>query len=180
MADEDRIVLGHIVGAHGIRGDVMLRTYTAHPEDIAAYGALTDEAGQRKFVITSVRVGPKGAVIRIKGVADRNAAEALRGVGLYVKRAQLPAPAPGEFYHHDLIGLAAVDPAGHPIGKVVAMLNYGAGDILEIEIAGSKDTELIPFKMAFVPEIDLTARTVVIVRPVETSGEPEEPEPPAG
>ena len=88
---------------------------------------------------------PKGVVARIDGIADRNAAEALKGIELYVDRERLPAAAEGEFYHADLIGLAAVDPAGKPIGEIVGRANFGAGDLLEIRLAGSRKTELMPF-----------------------------------
>ena len=99
-------------GAHGIRGEVLIHAFTAAPENIAAYGPLSDAAGARAFEIESARVTAKGVVARLEGVADRNAAEALKGVELYVDRDRLPAAAEGEFYHADLIGLAAVDPQG--------------------------------------------------------------------
>ena len=125
-------------------------------------------AARRSFEIAIVRATPKGVVARLAGVADRNAAEALKGVELYVDRDRLPAAAEGEFYHADLIGLAAVDPAGKAIGEIVAVQNYGAGDLLEIRLAGSAKTELIPFTETAVPQIDIAARRAVVVMPTTT------------
>jgi 16S rRNA processing protein RimM len=166
-----RVLLGQVTGAHGIRGEVLIRTYTAAPEGIAAYGPLSDAAGARQFRIAVVRVTAKGVVARIGGVADRTAAEALRGTALYVGRDRLPAAAEGEFYHADLIGLAAVAPDGGAIGEVVAVQNFGGGDLIEVRIAGSGATELVPFTDAFVPEVDLDGRRIVVVLPVEEDGE---------
>jgi len=160
-----RILLGRIIGAHGIRGEVVIHAFTGAPEDIAAYGPLADESGARAFAIESVRVTTKGVVARLEGVNDRNAAEALKGVELYVGRDKLPAAAEGEFYHADLIGLAAVDASGNRIGEIVAVQNYGAGDLIEVRLAGSAKTELIPFTDAFVPEVDVKARRATILLP---------------
>src|SRR5918999_5656085 len=126
-----RILLGHVAGAHGVRGEVLINSYTAAPEDIATYGRITDETGTRALAIMAVRVTAKGVVARIDGVKDRTAAEALKGMGLYVERDQLPETGPSEYYHADLIGLPAVAPDGTTIGQVVALHNYGAGDLLE-------------------------------------------------
>jgi 16S rRNA processing protein RimM len=163
-AKRERILLGRIAGAHGIRGEVLIRTFTERPEDIAAYGP-PDDGGGRTFRIEAARVTPKGVVARIAGVSDRDAAEALQGTQLYVDRDRLPAPGEGEFYHADLIGLAAVDPEGRPLGEIVGVHNYGAGDLLELRLAGSGKTELVAFTEAFVPEIDLAARRVVVLLP---------------
>ena len=164
-AQSQRILLGRIVGAHGIRGEVVIHTYTAAPEDIGAYGPLSDANGTRSFEIESARVTAKGVVARLAGVGDRNAAEALKGVELYVDRDRLPAAAEGEFYHADLVGLTAVDAEGKRIGEILAVQNYGAGDLLEIRLAGSGKTELVPFTDAFVPDVDVKAKVVVVVLP---------------
>jgi 16S rRNA processing protein RimM len=169
-----RLLLGRIAGAHGIRGEVLIHAYTAAAEDIAAYGPLTDARAERSFEIAIVRSTPRGVVARIAGTADRTAAEALAGVDLYVSRDRLPAPAEDEFYHADLIGLAAVDPAGSAIGEIVAVQNYGAGDLLEIRLAGASRTELVPFTETVVPEIDLAARRVVVVLPATTDARDED------
>jgi 16S rRNA processing protein RimM len=144
---------------------VLINTFTAEPENIAAYGPLSDAAGQRTFEISSARVTAKGVVARIAGIADRTAAEALAGVELHLDRDRLPAAGEGEFYHADLVGLTAVDPDGNLVGQVVAVQNFGAGDLIEVRLAGWKKTELIPFTEAAVPSIDLAAERVVVVMP---------------
>ena len=166
-----RILLGHIAGAHGIRGEVLIKTYTEAPENVGAYGPLSDEGGTRTFNLKSARATSKGVVARLQGVDDRNAAEALKGIALYIERERLPAAADGEFYHADLIGLAAVDGDGTPLGEIVAVQNYGAGDLLEIRLAGASKTELVPFTDAAVPEVDIAARRVVVILPSEAHDE---------
>lgn len=161
-----RILLGRIAGAHGIRGEVLIRTFTERPEDIAAYGALDDGAG-RTFRVQGARATPKGVVARLAGIADRTAAEALKGTELWVDRDRLPALDEGAFYHADLIGLAAVDPEGRPLGEIVAVHNFGAGDLLEVRLADTGKTELLPFTEAFVPAVDLASRRAVVVLPGE-------------
>jgi 16S rRNA processing protein RimM len=158
-----RILLGRIAGAHGIRGDVLIKTFTAAPENIGAYGPLSDESGTRMFRLESARATPKGVVARLQGVDDRNGAEALRGVALYIERDRLPEAADDEFYHADLVGLAAVSPDGKPAGEIIAVHNFGAGDLLEIRLAGSSKTEFVPFTDEVVPEVDIAARRVVVV-----------------
>ena len=152
---------------------MLIHTFTDAPESIGAYGPLTDKSGERSFAVESARITAKGVVARLKGVGDRTAAEALKGVELYVDRTRLPAAAEGEFYHADLIGLAAIDPEGKRIGEIVAVQNFGAGDLLEIRLAGSGKTELVPFTDAIVPEVDIAAGRVVVAFPA-TSDEEEE------
>ena len=173
VTGRDRILLGRIAGAHGIRGEVIIHAFTEPAENVAAYGPLSDEAGVRTFTIESARATAKGVVARLAGVADRTAAEALRGVDLYVARDRLPAAAEGEYYHADLIGLAAVDRDGKRIGEIVAVHNFGAGDLLEVRLAGARQTELIPFTDAFVPEVDIAARRAVVVLPAVNNDEEE-------
>jgi 16S rRNA processing protein RimM len=173
MSEEDRrILLGRITGAHGIRGEVVIDSFASEPADIAAYGPLATQDG-RALDIKVVRVTTKGVIARVSGISDRNGAEALKGVGLYVDRDRLPEAEEGEFYHADLIGLRAEDKRGNLIGTVVAVANYGAGDILEIRLAGKSATELIPFEDAFVPIVDIAGRRVVVELPV-TADAPEE------
>jgi len=160
-----RVLLGRIADAHGIHGEVLIHAYTEPPENIAAYGPLTDASGTRAFAIECPHVTAKGVLARISGVRDRSAAQALKGVNLYVVRARLPPAKEGEFYHADLIGLTAVNAEGKRIGEVVAVQNYGAGDLLEVRLTGWGRTELIPFSDAFVPEVDLTAKRAVVVLP---------------
>lgn len=169
MSDSDkdkRILLGEVTGAHGIRGDVIVRTFTGQPDAIAGYGPLTDAVGGAPLLLKVLRVTPKGLIARVKGVADRNGAEALKGRKLFVSRAALPEPSGDDFYHADLIGLAAVTEDGRRLGEVVAVQNYGAGDLLELRSSDTHKTELVPFTKACVPAIDLAARRLVVVMPV--------------
>ncbi len=156
------IIIGRIMGAHGIGGEVVMHSFAQVPLDIATYGPLIEENGTRTFRIVSARLAGKGVVAKLAGVADRTTAEALKGVVLMVAREQLPEPEPEEFYHADLIGLVAVDASGNPIGTVAAVHNHGASDILEIRREG-RDSALVPFVEAFVPEVDLSARRVVVI-----------------
>ena len=172
MADHPSpILLGRITGAHGIRGEVIVHSYAEVAEDIAAYGPLADQAGARAFSLKVVRVTPKGVIARIKGVDDRNAAEALAGTELYIARDKLPKPAVDEYYHADLIGLSAVSPEGKAIGHIVAVDNFGAGDLLEIRLEDSLRTEFVAFTDACVPQVDIKAGCVVVVMPESGDGD---------
>ncbi|MGD9868212.1 MAG: ribosome maturation factor RimM [Hyphomicrobiales bacterium] len=167
--DSRRVLLGRISGAHGIGGEVRIATFTGEPAAIGAYGPLEDEGGARRFEFTSLRAGPRGVIARLKGVADRNAAEALAGTDLYVERGRLPDPGAGEFYLADLIGLTAVTGDGAAFGKVVAVQNFGAGDLLEIRPAPGGETVLLPFTDAAVPEVNIEAGWLRAVPPEELS-----------
>lgn len=175
MTQRDRILLGAIAGAHGIRGDVVVKSFAEFAEDIAAYGPLHSKDGKRQFTLSVRSVTPKGVVAHIAGVNDRNAAEALRGTELYVDRSALPEAEDGEFYYADLIGLDAVGEDGAAVGRVVAIHNFGAGDLIEIALAGSGKTELIPFTDACVPEVDLAGRRVRVNLPVTSDEQEDEP-----
>jgi 16S rRNA processing protein RimM len=165
---EERVLLARITGAHGLKGEVKIATFTAEPEDVAAYGPLTSADGSITFEIASMRLAGGGAIIaRLRGVADRNAAERLRGTELFVSRSALP-PADaddGEYYHSDLVGLSAISPEGEPLGEIVAVHNYGAGDLLELLPLNSRQTQLIPFESAYAPHVDLETRCITIVIP---------------
>lgn len=158
------VCLGEIVGAHGVRGEVRIRTHTERPRDIAAYGPLTDAAGRRNFTLEVTSVAEGFARARIPGLVDRNAAEVLKGIRLYVEREKLPAIAEDEFYHADLVGLAAERADGLRLGRVVAVVNFGGGDLLEIADE-SKETVYLPFTRAIVPVIDVAAGRVVVEPP---------------
>ena len=168
-----RILLGHIAGVHGVRGELVIKSYTDDPAAIASYGPLADEAGTRRFTMRVVRVTPKGVIARIEGVGDRNTAEALKRTSLWVARDRLPPAQDGSFYHADLVGLTAVDPNGRDIGEVLSVQNYGAGDLLELRLEGQRHSELIPFQNAYVPKVDLVAGQVIIIMPTST-GDTEE------
>ena len=162
MDRSKRICLGAVVAPHGVRGAVRVKTFTAEPGSVAAYGPLEDEAGARTFRLTVLRAGPGHAIARVDGVATRDAAEALVGTQLFVARAALPAPAAGEFYVEDLIGLAAEDQAGKLLGKIVAVDDFGAGPVVEIALEGG-GTAMVPFTERFVPEVDVARGCASVV-----------------
>jgi 16S rRNA processing protein RimM len=165
------VLLGRIAGAHGVQGEVRINSFTDPPENIAAYGTLTDSAG-RRLIIERLRPLKNNAVAaRIAGISDRNAAETLKDAHLYVARASLPEPDEDEWYYADLIGLAAVSPANEPIGEVVAVQNFGAGDLLEIRCPDERETRLLPFTKDAVPVIDVKCGHVVVVLPEEEEAE---------
>ncbi len=165
MADKGRICVGMITAAHGVRGLVRVKPFTADPAGVTAYGPVGDEPGRRRFALTLLNRHKDQWLARIDGVEDRNAAEALRGTGLFVDRSALPPPEDeDEFYHTDLIGLAAVSPDGGRLGRVRAVHDFGAGDLLELTTeAGAVVT--VPFTRAVVPEIDIAAGRIVVVLP---------------
>jgi 16S rRNA processing protein RimM len=166
------IQLGVFGAPQGVRGEIRVKAFTAAPAAIGDYGVLTDETGARRFALKVVRpLRDDMVVARVEGVTDRDEAAKLTNVGLYARRDQLPPPAEGEFYHDDLVGLEARLADGRALGRVVAVLNYGAGDILEIAPAGGGDSKLLPFTAATAPTVDFEAGFVVVVPPVEIDGE---------
>ncbi|GLQ07833.1 ribosome maturation factor RimM [Sneathiella chinensis] len=176
MPQSGRLLLGVIVGPRGIRGEVKVKTFTEHPEDIVAYGPLEDATGKTCFNLELVGFAKSTPVVRIKGVADRNKAEALKGTELYVSRDVLPETEDAdEFYHADLIGLDAVFEDGTRYGKILRVCDFGAGDMLEIVPEGqrSKAGVFIPFTREMVPVIDLEAGRVVLDLPEDFFAEPE-------
>jgi 16S rRNA processing protein RimM len=171
---EDRkVCIGVIAGAHGVKGQVRLKSFTADPADVAAYGPVTDAAGVRAFKLAITGTARNMLIARIDGVKDRDAAEALRGVELYVDRDRLPEAEEDEFYHADLIGLPARTADGAAFGTVLALHNYGAGDVIEIRMADG-GTEILPFNKEVVPEIDLGNGFLVVAPPAETYARPED------
>jgi 16S rRNA processing protein RimM len=155
--------VGRIGAAHGIAGAVRVKSFTARPESLGDYGPLSAADG-RQLRVSTLRPAGSVVVVQFEGVGDRNAAEALNGTDLFVPRDRLPAPEDEEYFHADLIGLAAVTRAGTEIGTVVGVENYGAGDLIEIARAKG-NTVLIPFTRANVPEIDLAARRLIVDPP---------------
>ena len=165
-----QVCVARIGAAHGVRGAVKLWTFTEDPLAVQRYGPLTTRDGARQFEIASLRAAKDHLVATFKGIATRDDAEKLNGIELYVPRETLPDTDDGEYYHADLIGLAAVNAADQPLGRVVAVHNFGAGDI--IEIAPPKGaTLLLPFTNAVVPTVDIKGGRVVIELPQEIEGE---------
>ncbi len=162
------ICIGAIAGAFGVAGEVRLKSFCSEPSDIASYGPLSSEDGKRTFQITLTRPVAGGLGARIAGVATREQAEALRGVSLFVDRSRLPKLPDDEFYHADLIGLAVYDTGGEALGKVAAIHNHGAGDIIEISPTRHKSALLLPFTKSIVPNVDLAGRRLIVDLPEET------------
>ena len=165
-SSQPKICIGVVVGAQGIKGAVRIKPFTDRPEAVAAYGPVTDEQGARRFEVRIVGQARGVVTAQLSGVTDRNAAEALKGLRLYVPRAALPEPEEEEFYHADLIGLAAERADGTPLGRVAAVLNHGAGTYLEIAQAGGRPL-IVPFTRAAVPVVDPAAGRLVIEPPAE-------------
>jgi 16S rRNA processing protein RimM len=164
MSSGSRICLGQIGAAHGTTGEVRLRSFTSEPEAITRYGALETEDG-RVLTIESMRPAKDHFVARLAGIADRSAAEQLTNERLYVPRERLPPTGDAdEFYHADLIGLAVADPAGEVFGTVIAIHNFGAGDLIEVQDRDNRSTLMLPFDKTTVPEIDLAAGQIVVAR----------------
>lgn len=156
------ILVGVIGAAHGTRGELRLKSYTGEPGAIAAYGPLSTADGSRRFRITGARLLKDDMlVVRIEGVDDRTAAESLTNTRLFVSRAALPAPEEDEFYHADLVGLSAETVSGVPVGRIVGLQDFGAGDLVEIAPPHGESI-LVPFTRAFVPVVDLGAGRVVV------------------
>jgi 16S rRNA processing protein RimM len=165
-----QICVARIGAAHGVRGAVKLWTFTEDPLAVKHYGPLRTKDGARQFEVTQVREAKGHLVATLKGIATREEAERLNGVELYVAREKLPDTDEDEYYHADLIGLAAVTPANEPLGRVIAIHNFGAGDIIEIAPPGGA-TMLLPFTNAVVRSVDLAGGRVVIELPGEIVGD---------
>lgn len=165
-AGPPRVCVGAIAGARGLNGEVWVRSFTAVPEDVAAYGPVSDAAGARRFTLTVVGHGSGGVIARIEGIADRTAAEAVKGTELFVDRAALPVPAEDEFYFADLIGLTAEradanDETARLIGRVEDVHDFGAGAVLEVTLAQG-GAAMVPFTREAVPSVDLAHGRVLI------------------
>lgn len=161
-----RVCLGAFAGAHGVKGDARIRTFTAAPENIADYGPVTSENGGRRFTLHVIKVLTDNFVLaRAPEIKSREDAEALRGTKLYVERSALPEPVDDEYYLDDLIGLTAVDETGAPMGSVRAVYNFGAGDLLELEnIPDVKGVRLVSFTRDAVPRVNLAEGRVTVRR----------------
>jgi 16S rRNA processing protein RimM len=165
MADDGGMVcVASVATAHGVRGALKLRCYTEEPESVAAYGPVFDAQGRELFHLTVIGSTKGGVIARAEGIGDRDAAEALRGLDLYVPRDRLPATDEDEFYVSDLVGMEAVGPDGSAQGRIVAVHNFGAGDLIEVQPAEG-ESQLVPFTREAVPDVDLAARRAVVVLP---------------
>lgn len=166
------ICVARIGAAHGVRGAVKLWTFTEDPFAVTRYGALSTKDGARQFEVVQARAAKDHLVATIKGITTREEAERLNGLELYVAREKLPATGNDEYYHADLIGLAAVTSTNEPLGEVIAIHNFGAGDIIEIAPAAGTSI-MLPFSNAVVPTVDLASGRVVIELPEDVEvGDP--------
>lgn len=170
MTKAAQICVARIGAAHGVRGEVRLWPFTEDPMAVIDYGTLSTKDGARQFEVVRARIAKDHLVAVLKGITTREDAERINGLELYIDRDKLPETEEGEYYHADLIGLRAVDPAGGAIGRVFAIHNFGAGDIIEIA-PPQGPTLLLPFTDAVVPTVDLAEGQVVIVMPQEIEGD---------
>ncbi|MEM7720816.1 MAG: ribosome maturation factor RimM [Pseudomonadota bacterium] len=159
---KDKICVGAITGSFGVRGEVRVKSFCAEPTDISSYGPLSTEDGSKSYEITLTRPVKNGFAARLSGVPTKEAADALKGTRLYAPREALPALPDDEFYHSDLIGLTALDTGGKELGKVAAVQNHGAGDILELRGKALNGSVLVPFTAQIVPTVDLAAGRLII------------------
>jgi len=164
----DKVCVARIGAAHGVRGEVKLWSFTEDPAAVAGYGPFETQDGTRRFEIEALRPAKDHFVARIAGIGDRDAAERLRNLELFIPRTRLPEIGESDtFYHADLVGLDVVTPDGTQVGTVRALHNFGAGDIIEITPVGSGEPVMLPFNEVTVPKVDLEAKQIVVVRPVE-------------
>lgn len=164
MSDK-RICVAVFTGSFGVRGEARVKSFCAEPTAFADYGPLSDEKGQKTYDLSITRPVKGGFAVRVKGVAQKEAADALKGVKLFADRAALPSLPDDEYYHADLIGLAIFDTGGVELGRVNAVLENPGGDLLEITGPAIEGTKLLPFTLAVVPTIDLAAKRIVIDPP---------------
>lgn len=157
----DQICVGAIAGAFGVQGEVRLKSFTADPEAIADYAPLSTEDGSASFEVQITRAIPQGFAARLTGIRSKEQADALRGTRLFAPRDRLPSLQTDEYYHADLIGVAVFDTGGVELGRVKAVLNHGASDLLEILVPGQSATILLPFTLAAVPTVDLGAGRII-------------------
>ena len=162
---KDRVCVGAITGAFGIKGEVRLKSFCAEPESIASYGPLSSEDGTTTWNLQLVRPSKNGFVGRLSGVTTKEEADALRGTKLHVARSRLPELPEDEFYNADLVDLLVLDTGGSELGRVTAVLNHGAGDLLEISQNNAGSGILLPLTRTNVPTIDLTSGHIVIDPP---------------
>lgn len=163
----DRVCVGVVLGAHGVRGAVRVKSFTERAADLAAFPSVEDETGRRRFAPSLLSEGQKGVlVMTLDGVSGRTAAEALKGLKLWVPRAALPALEEEEYYYSDLIGLRAERSDGTLLGRVKGVFDFGGGDV--IEITGPDGGMMVSFTRATVPVVDIAGGRLVVDPPAET------------
>lgn len=158
---EDKVCLGAIVGVHGIRGEVKVKSFSSDEKNLTRYGLLSNDKGDKRFELKIVGHSKELLRCKIKGVDDRTTAETLIGTGLYIDRALLPELKDEEFYHTDLIGLEVKNSSNEVLGQVNALYNFGAGDILEIKM-NNGSLEMVPFTKSFVPVINIKDGYIIV------------------
>lgn len=161
------ILIGRVAGAFGVRGELRIQAYTADPLALKTYKILLNKAGQPALTVKSAKPSPNGVIVTAKEVADRDAAEALKGLDLYIPRSALPEPEEDEFYITDLIGLEVRDAEGQAIGKIASVENYGAGDLLDIKPLGGGPSWLLEFTRENVPIVSVSNGWLTAVKPIE-------------
>jgi 16S rRNA processing protein RimM len=161
---DSRVLVGAVLGAHGIKGEAKVKTFTADPRALGAYGPLATGTGRVLRIVALRPLKDEDVIVSFAGVADRTSAENLKGAELYVPRSALPEPETGEFYHADLVGLSVEDDEGVPIGRVRGVQNFGAGDLIEIEDAAG-DLRFVPFTTDAVPVVDMAGKRMVVRPP---------------
>ena len=172
---EKQVCLGAIVGVHGIKGEVKVKSWTEKDRDIGTYGVLHDKSGSKELCLKVVGHSKELLRCKIKGVDDRNAAEALIGTELYVNREALPDLDEEEYYQADLVGLKVIEQeSSSEIGKISGIYNFGAGDILEIKLKVNGKTEMIPFTKVYVPQINIKEGFVVVSEALSSFADEEE------
>ena len=161
----DRICVGAIAGSFGVKGEVRLKSFCADPAAIADYAPLHDETGTNDFTVKIIRTVKNGFAVRLSGVTTKEQADALRGTQLFADRGNLPGLSDEEYYHTDLIGMAVLDTGGSELGRLKAVQNHGAGDLLEVTLTTSSATVLVPFTRAVVPTVDLATGRIIVDPP---------------
>lgn len=160
MSSEDKVLVGAIAGAYGVRGEVRVKSFCAAPEDIERYSPLSDAAG-RRYSLAVLRPAKNALIVRVAEIATKEDADALKGTELFATRDQLPNLPDDEFYYADLIGLTVFDSGGTELGRVKAVQNHGASDILEIVVPGASQTVLLPFTKSAVPTVDIGTGRII-------------------
>ena len=166
LPERKRVCVGVVVGSHGLKGEIKVKSFMENPGDIGRFGPLTDKSGERKFKIELVVQNERGLIARFSGIEDRNASEAIKGMELYMLRDMFPKLEEDEFYYSDLIGLSAENCDGETIGVVGTVNNYGAGEILEVNM-NDGGVEIFHISKNVVPLIDLENKRVVINPPAK-------------